>query len=380
MFAPVLLSTGVIEPTPAAARPSGQYDFCPAARTNADTNLVLHRHAIAPGVSVDRTVMHSSRGKVNVRVLRVDLTQPGVRVHSLHKSLSSTHALTTLASREHIVAATNGMYFSLSYGAPVYPFISAGRPMVLSAKPMRVAGIGVNQRAEEGLAWLDGRVRSGDAVMPLSAVNLAPPMGLSVFTAAWGTRRVPLPSDARTRRVSHDRVVTKPGHFRTVPRGGALLVARGADAQRWLRSLANGAPITVERDVATDAPVPFRDAYGVGTRTVKHADQPSKNLYCARVGTLAARTSIAWSRSRTTLMLVTAESPKGPDSFGLDENQMSALLIHLRAAGGYALDGGTSTEMIARKHGHTRWVLEAAPHGHGQRPVPVGVGISYRPR
>jgi hypothetical protein len=373
------VGTTLVDVTPAVAGASGKYDFCPAAKTNANTDLVMHRHAIAPGVSVDRTVMHSSRGKVNIRVLRVDLTQPGVRVLSLHKSLSSTHALTTLAAADHIVAATNGMYFSLSYGAPVYPFIAGGRPMVLSTKPMRVAGIGINRRAEEGLAWLEGSVRSGDAVMPLAAVNLRPPMGLSVFTASWGTRRVPLPADARTRQVAHGRIVTKTGHFRTVRPGGSLLVARGADAQRWLRSLAKGAPIKVRRDVVTDAPVPFQNAYGVGTRTVKHADQPSKNLYCARSETLAARTSIAWSRSRSTLMLVTAESPKGPDKYGLDENQMSALLIHLRAAAGYALDGGTSAEMISRVHGHKRWVLEAAPHGHGQRPIPVGVGISYRP-
>ena len=109
-----------------------------------------------------------------------------------------------------------------------------------------------------------------------------------------------------------------------------------------------------------------------------HADQPSTHLYCTTVETLAARTSIAWTRSRTTLLLVTAESPHGPDNYGLDQNQMSALLVHLRAAGGYALDGGTSTEMVARVPGHRSLVLEAAPHGHGQRPMPVGIGVRYR--
>jgi hypothetical protein len=338
----------------------------------------MTKRTIAPGVSVAKTTMSSTRGKVNVRVLSVNLAEQGVSITSLHGALASSHDLTSLAGASDIVAATNAMYFSLSYAAPVYPFIAGGRPEVLSTTPMTVAGVDADNLAEDGSAWLAGNVRSGPAVMQLAALNLSPRIGLSVFTSAWGSRRVPLPSDARTRRVSKGRIATSTGRFATVPGGGSLLVARGAVALRWLRSLATHAPVSITRKVATDAPVPFKQAYGAGTRTVAQADQTSTNLYCASTETLAARTSIAWSRSRTTLMLVTAESPKGPDNFGLDENQMSALLIYLRAAGGYALDGGTSTEMVARVPGHSKLVLETAPHGHDQRAMPVGIGVRYR--
>jgi hypothetical protein len=378
LVAMTLLASALVLATPAGAQSTGKYGFCPAAKTTANTDLVMTKRAIAPGVSIDKTTMHTAKGAVDVRVLRVDLTHPGVSITSLHGALASGHVLTSLAGGQDVVAATNGMYFSLSYGAPVYPFIAGGRPMVLSTTPMQVAGIGANNLAQDGDAWLSGTVRSGAAQMSLTALNLAPRMGLSVFTSAWGARRVPLPSDARTRRVSHGHLSTSTGRFHSVPTGGALLVARGDVALRWLRSLATHAPVKVTRKVATNAPAPFKQAYGVGTRTVAHADQVSTNLYCAHSETLAARTSIAWSRSRTTLMLVTAESPKGPDNHGLDENQMSALLIHLRAAGGYALDGGTSTEMVARVPGHPHLVLEAAPHGHGQRAIPVGIGVRYR--
>jgi hypothetical protein len=132
--------------------------------------------------------------------------------------------------------------------------------------------------------------------------------------------------------------------------------------------------------VGTDAPEPFTQAYGVGTQTVEHADQISTGLYCSRHEYYAARTGIAWTRSRSTLMLVTAESPRAADHYGLDENQMSALLVSLRAATGYALDGGYSTTMVARlRHYHpNRLTLVAAPRGHRQRPIPVGVGVYYR--
>jgi Phosphodiester glycosidase len=367
-----------VSAAPAGARTSGKYDFCPAGKTTANTQLVMTHRTIAPGVSIAKTTMSSTRGKVDVRVLSVDLAQKGVSVTSLHGALASSHYLTSLAAAPDVVAATNAMYFSLSYAAPVYPFIADGRPMVLSATPMTVAGVDADHLAEDGQAWLNGSVRSGAAEMSVAALNLSPRIGLSVFSSDWGDRPVPLPSDARARRVSNGRIATSTGRFRTVPAGGSLLVARGDVALRWLRALATHAPVKIVSKVATNAPVPFEQAYGAGTRTVAQADQASNNLYCTTTETLAARTSIAWSRSRTTLMLVTTESPKGPDNYGLDENQMSALLIYLRAAGGYALDGGTSTEMVARVPGHKNLVLEAAPHGHDQRPMPAGIGILYR--
>jgi hypothetical protein len=158
-----------------------------------------------------------------------------------------------------------------------------------------------------------------------------------------------------------------------------MLVARGAPAVHWLRSLGHDAPVSTRLHVGTDAPVAFEQAYGVGTHTVSRADQINTGLYCSHHEYYAARTGIAWTRSRSTLMLVTAVSPRGPDHYGLDENQMSALLVKLRAAGAYALDGGYSTGMVARlrHHRHHRLTLIAGHH-HRQRQIPVGVGVFYR--
>ena len=324
--------------------------------------------------------MHGDRGKVEVRVVRIDLTQRGVSVAPLHGSLSSGRVLTSLASNRKLVAATNGMYFNLTYGAPKVPFISHRRPMVLTERPQRVAGIGVNHRAQDGDVWLSGSVRSGNALARLAAVNEPwVPRGLSVYTSAWGRRHIPLNSGAKSREVRHGRVHSGIGHHRVVPRGGRMLVARGAPAVHWLRSLGHDAPVSTRLHVGTDAPVAFEQAYGVGTHTVSRADQINTGLYCSHHEYYAARTGIAWTRSRSTLMLVTAVSPRGPDHYGLDENQMSALLVKLRAAGAYALDGGYSTGMVARlrHHRHHRLTLIAGHH-HRQRQIPVGVGVFYR--
>jgi hypothetical protein len=365
---------------PAGAGDHGNYAFCPPARTTSADHLQWTHHRLAPGVSLASTTMGSDRGKVEVRVVRVDLGQRGVSVAPLHGALSSGRVLTSLAANRKLVAATNGMYFNLTYGAPKVPFISHRRPMVLTDHPQRVAGIGVNNHAQDGDVWLNGTVRSGDALSRLVAVN-EPWVykGLSVYTGSWGRRHIPLPSAAKSREVRNGKIISGVGHHRVVPHGGRLLVARGGAAVHWLRSLGRHAPVAMRLRVGTDAPVAFQQAYGVGTHTVSRADQINTGLYCSRHMYYAARTGIAWSRSRQTLMLVTAVSPKGPDHYGLDENQMSALLVKLRAAGAYALDGGTSTGMVARlPHHRHRGLTLIAGHHHAQRQIPVGVGVYYR--
>jgi hypothetical protein len=365
------------------ASPAGagdHYAYCPPARTTAASNLKWTHHKIAPGVKLASTTMRGDRGKVEVRVLRVDLTHRGVSVAPLHGRLTSPRILASLAHKRHVVAATNGMYFSLTYGGPTVPFISHGRPMVLSDRPQRVAGINVHRHAQDGDVWLVGTVRSGDAVGRLAAVNQPTvPKGLSIYTGAWGGRHIPLPSNARSRELRHGRIISSAGHHRVRPHGGRLLVARGAPAVHWLRSLAGHARVKVKMHVATDAPVRFDQAYGTGTHTVSRADQINTGLYCSRHMYYAARTGIAWTRSRNVLMLVTAVSPRGPDHYGLDQNQMSALLVKLRAAGAYSLDGGYSTGMVARlPHYHRHRLTLVAGHHHRQRQIPVGVGVFYR--
>jgi hypothetical protein len=252
--------------------------------------------------------------------------------------------------------------------------------MVLSRSPQRAAGIGVDRRAEDGDVWLAGSVRAGATAAPIAAVNEPyAAHGVSLYTGAWGRHRIPLPADARSRVVRGSRIHSRPGSHRVIPSGGRLLVARGPSAVQWLRSLPGRSRVLIRMRVATNAPVRFAQAYGVGTHTVAQADQISTGLYCNRHEYYAARTAIAWTRSRSTLLLVTAESPRGPDHYGLDENQMSALLVSLRAASGYALDGGYSTTMVARlRHHHHGLALVTAPRGHRQRAIPVGVGIYYR--
>jgi hypothetical protein len=121
------------------------------------------------------------------------------------------------------------------------------------------------------------------------------------------------------------------------------------------------------------------------------------DLYCRASERYAARTDIAWKPGGHTLMLVTVEATRASDHYGVDENQMSGLLVALGASKGFALDGGGSTQMVARlkqritkhiKHRRNhhvvrrtihrvvhRLVLQVHPRGSTGRAIPVGLGV-----
>jgi hypothetical protein len=352
---------------------------CPGPEPLIGAKTQWTRRRLAPGVSLAETTVRDKAGRVDIRVVRADLTRPGVHVEALHHALASRHRLTALARGRHLVAATNAMYFDFAYGAPVVPFISDQHPFVLSADPQPVAGIGVDGRAESGNVWLQGQVTAAGATQPLAAINeVAPPAGLTLYTAVWGSHRVPLPVGSRSRAIRHGRILrhwTRPRH---VPPHGRLLVATGTSAVTWLRSVSGGSHVTASMAVETDAPQPFRDAYGVGTQVVAVPGQVEHDLYCNEAEVRAARTTIAWRRHGQRLILVTVESRRGSEHYGLDENQMSEILVQLGASQAYALDGGGSTELVTRPLGERRLTISTEnPHG-GQRPVPIGIGVYSR--
>jgi Phosphodiester glycosidase len=383
LTAAALVATLAVSPgREAAASPavSANYNFCPASEPLLGWTTAWKHHLLAPGVWLAQTTVHDKRDRMRVSVVRVNLHKPNVVVAPLRRALASRHRLTALAAHRNLVAATNGMYFSFAYGAPVAPFVSGGRPLVLSTRPEPVAGIGVDHRAQDGNVWLVGHVRSQDGTLPLVAVNeVEPPPGFTLYTEAWGAHPVPLPPGSRSRELRAGRLLVGLGRQRFVPRHGQLLVANGASAVTWLTTLPRRGRITVSRRVETDAKVPFSQAYGVGTQIVAAAGQILDDLYCRRDEIYAARTAIAWSGNGSQLMLVTVEGRRGSEHYGLDENQMSELLVDLGASQAFALDGGGSTELVTRLPGHKKLSLQTVSPGRRERPIPVGVGVYSRP-
>ncbi|MBV9485863.1 MAG: phosphodiester glycosidase family protein [Frankiaceae bacterium] len=345
------------------------------------SKTVWHHHRLAPGVSLSAATLRPGPHRLRINVVRANLARRRVAVSPLHTRLTHRHRLSELAKQPHLVAATNGMYFNFSFGSPTVPLIGARGPLVLSAEHERIAGIGQDGRARDGRAWLVGSAVSSEGVRErLVAINeIEPPSGLSLYTSAWGRHPVPRPPFSRALVVRHGRAIPHTRRHHRVPAHGVLLVANGLGALSWMDSLRGHSTIDLNYRAKSNTHHPFRQAYGVGTKVVASPNHVRSGLYCNRNEIYAARTDFAWAHHGTQLILATVASPKSGERAGVDENQMSEIMVDLGAERSYALDGGGSTDLVARVGNHPLATRSPLPKGK-ERPIPVGVGVFSLPK
>jgi hypothetical protein len=359
----------------------------------------LHTHSLAKGIRLSSGIAHDSRGQVVIHVLRADITSRQVLVKPLVHSLAELSPLSRLAAhRRHLVAATNTGYFDFRTGAPVGPFISGSKAVMLSTRHEQVAGLDSHGLVEGGDVWLAAALTSGSTSRPVSAINeLDPPSGLAVYTPAWGAS-VFVRGGAETRPVVNGVVGSRTtagsggghsgghggsgggggggGNDAAIPAHGQLLVATSLVAQRWLGALHTGAKVTSSTAVKTSAALPFTQAYGVGRQIVAQAGHPLSGFGCDSSNTRTpALTSIGYARGGRELILAIVSDHPGTSVHGLDENQMSELMVQLGAGHAYLFDGSGSSELLARAHPTAALTLRTYPADGAERPMPMGLGI-----
>jgi hypothetical protein len=388
------LTASLLAAAPAAAvshTHHGGHQNCPKAESLVPA-AHLKTQSLGNGVTLSTGTAVDPAGRVVIHVLRADLSSRHVDVKPLVHKLAERSPLSRLAAhRPHLVAATNTGYFDFRTGAPVGPFISRGKALMLSTRHERVAGIGRGGLVQAGDVWLAAQLTSASVSHAVSAINeLRPPSGLAVYTAAWGSR-VFVDRNATTRTAVNG-VIGAPNHSSTnrsgggggggsgndvtIPAHGEVLVATSLSAQSWLEGLNTGGTLSSSTTVKTSATSPFSQAYGVGPQIVAQRGLPITGFSCDSSNTRTpARTSIGYAKGGRQLVLVTVDDHPGTSVHGLDEDQMSKLMVQLHVTQAYAFDGSGSTELLARKRGTTTLSLRTYPGDGAERPMPLGLGI-----
>ncbi|GGW44170.1 hypothetical protein GCM10010503_21160 [Streptomyces lucensis JCM 4490] len=365
---------------------------------------------IAPGVTYRQFDVEGAAGTAHAHLLTVDLGDPRVRVDLLHPgAVAARDTVSRLADSAGAVAGVNGDFFNITEtqhpgveatGAPVGPAVANGRVLKAAVPAGQrfgpalppgtttedVFGVGTDRRPRLDRLTLAGSVTTPEGRLPLGGLNqyALPQDSVGAFTERWGgasraravcgtdtQRSAPCTADTREVTVSGDRVVSvsdAPGSG-SVPVGSTVLLGREEGA-RQLRELSPGDPVTVTHTlVAATSGVPY--AFAVGGFPVLRDGRSLPGLDDAAS---AVRTVVGFRGGGRQLLILALDGAAAYRS-GLTVAEEADTMRKLGASDAVNLDGGGSTELVARDADATAVTVRNHPSGGAERPVPNGIGV-----
>lgn len=365
---------------------------------------------IAPGVTYRQFDIDAAAGTARAHLLTVDLADPHVHVDLLYPGAVAARAtVSRLANSAGAVAGVNGDFFNITEtqhpgvdatGAAVGPAVADGQVLKAAVpKGQRfgpalppgtttrdVFGVGTDRRARLDRLSLSGSVGTPEGRLSLKGLNqyALPVDSVGAFTARWGSasrvravcgtdteRAAPCSDDTYEVKVRGGRVVSAtdaPGSG-SIPAGTTVLLGREEGA-RQLRKLSVGDPVDVTHTlVAASSGVPY--TFAIGGFPILRDGSALSGLDDR---TSAVRTVVGYKGGGRQMLLLALDGSANYRG-GLTVAEEAETMRSLGATAAFNLDGGGSTELVARDTGAASVTVRNHPSGGAERPVPNGVGV-----
>jgi exopolysaccharide biosynthesis protein len=342
---------------------------------------------ITRGVTEYAETFDTMRGREQAHVLDLDLAERNIRLGVVEAGNAVTdpadETVSSMGTRTHAVAGVNGGYFQRSTsGAPIGGVITNGR---LLASPHPGSGPELGVRADGtivmGRETFTGRVTEGAASHVLASVNTVDDVGrggISEVTPSLGATSLPA---AATLVLGH----AKPGSgtlevtrvqqgarsISALPEGEEGLVGGGSGG-RWLAAAARvGGSLALSERISPDNDlVQMINAAAILVRHGKIGHDP------AGPTGINPETAVGLSRDGSHAILATIDGRLGTQtSVGVTAAQMAGYMLAHGAYTAILLDGGGSTEMVAREPGATGLSVLNTPADGQERPVANGIFV-----
>lgn len=387
-----------------------------AAQAAAEPTLQLKsEEIITTGAKLKTYVWQTERsGKsvsVNVNVIEVDLHNPYVKVDVMTGTdgqFTKKQTVLGMATENKAVGAINGDFYNTQYeGVPVGPQISDGE---LMATPPYLPGfytfaITKDRKPVVGLFTLDTKskvIAQDGASYTLSGINKTgywyEPSGehsmingLYMYTNAWG--QVGRANDGVTAPLEVlvvDNVVaqiasTGAPNYGVIdmiaPENGYILRSSGMAADFVREHVKVGDTLQVEYDVLPLDPTVNYDYKNfqmmIGGHTIL-VDQGQPSAFSRNIGDISgtsarSRTAVGYSQDERYVYLITADL--SGESKGVTIPELQKLMVQIGVWKGINLDGGGSTQMVARPLGEDYLQIVNSLETGAQRQIVNALGV-----
>ena len=319
---------------------------------------------LMPGVTYEREVRFTRHGPVVLHVINAPRPTGAYALEPVlsNNAVVARERLTAMQRRlasTGRVAGVNGDFYRPD-GTPLGIFLQNG---LLHRSPVGSrSSLGIDPQGRLTVARVEffGSFTAAGPRRPLNRVNQAPGAGgISLFTPAWGPTTppsadtveatiVPFGAPALNTDLSGRVVDLVQGGGRTIPRNGAILVARGATAGRLAAEARVGTTVTVRLQLNPDWSG-MRHAIGGGPVLVRDGRpvfRAGEEFSTLQLFTRDARSAVA-QRADGRILLVTVDGGRLGYSTGMTNFELAQTLVRLGAVTGYALAGGGAATMAA---------------------------------
>lgn len=347
-----------------------------------------------------RTERNGNPISVNVKAIELDMQNPYVKLDVMTGTggqFTKKQTVLGMATETKAVAGVNGDFYNTqAEGVPIGPEIADGK---LMATPPDLPGfysfaLTKDRKPVIDLFKFNGQIIAKDgATYPLGGINKTyywyEPSGvhsmidgLFMYTNAWGQEdrsndgvtdptEVLVVNDVVTQIVQNDIL-----HM-VAPKDGYILRSAGKAAEFVVQHLKVGDTIKADYTILPQDPTKTYDYKSfqmmIGGHTIL-VDEGAPAAYSRKTGDIEGnyyRTAVGYSKDERYVYLITADNYG--DSKGLRLAELQQVMIRMGVWKGMNLDGGGSTQMVARPLGESQ--LQVVNEVVSQRRVVNGLGV-----
>ncbi|ULL19465.1 copper amine oxidase [Paenibacillus sp. H1-7] len=370
------------------------------------TVTLVGQDILTTGAVLKKYVWKSTRSNkeymTNGNVIEVDLTNPYVKLDVMtgtNNQLTKEQSILGMATETKAVAGVNGDFYNTkAEGVPMGPEISNGQ---LVATPPYLPGFYSFALTKDNVPIVDlftfqGSIKAKDgAKFALGGINKTyywfEPGGehshidaMFMYTNAWGqvdrsNDGVTVPTEVLVQKGIITKIADNAIIDMIAPQDGYILRASGKAADFVREHMKVGDPLVADYEILPQDPSKKYDAKNfkmmIGGHTIMvdggQATEFSRtvdDLCCYR-----SRTAIGYSQDMKKAYLITVDN--SGESKGLSMTELQQFMIKVGVWKGMNLDGGGSTQMVARPLGEFNPVLVNKTETGVQRKVVNGVGV-----
>jgi hypothetical protein len=339
----------------------------------------------------------------DVSVIEVDLQNPNVRLDVMTgagNQFTKKESVRGMANETGAVAGTNGDFFNTqAEGVPMGAEISQG--VIMSSPQLETPGyynfaITQDNKPVVDMFSFQGQVQTADgSVFPLNGVNKSyywtesPTVhhshdnSMFVYTSAWGQngRAVDRVADLIEVMVQGDviqQIAPRGALPMIAPKDGYILRTEGTAAKFVREHMVVGEPINISYGIKpvgnkTYDTANFKMMIGGHTILVDGGKEAGYSRVTAEIGGYRSRTGVGYSADQRYAYLISVEDSS--NSAGASLTEFQQIMIKAGVWKGMNLDGGGSTQMVARPLGLSNVQLVNQTENGNERKIVNSLGV-----